>query len=155
MNDMTHWSTDGATAGATEIGAASLLLGGIVAEMAAGATAVQRRAFFRAAGARIAATHPIGEPEDLAALATSINRVWQDHGWGMARFEVADDGLLIMHAGAGHQLSPILGAATEQVLRPLLEGAYDAWLHMVGSGAGLCTRTLWWNEAETRLKHGR
>lgn len=148
---MAQWST----VGATELGAASILLGGIVAEVAAGATAVQRRAFFRAVGVRLAGTHPIGDPEDVASLTIAINRIWEEHDCGTVRFEVAEDCLLITHTGFGRKLAPILAGATEQVLRPLLEGAYDAWLHMAGSGADICTRTLWWNDTEARLKHGR
>lgn len=151
MNDMTHWST----ISATEVGAASLLLGGMVGEVAAGATTAQRRAFFRAVGARIAATHPVGDAEDIVALAESINRLWHQHDCGEVRFELAPDGLLITHTGFARRLSPILGGATEQVLRPILEGAYDAWLHTLGSGANLSTRTLWWSDTEARLKHGR
>ena len=151
MNDMTHWGT----ASATEVGAASLLLGGIVGEVAAGGTTAQRRAFFRAVGARIAAAHPVGDAQDIGALAESINRLWRQHDCGEVRFELAPDGLLITHMGFARSLSAILGGATEQVLRPILEGAYDAWRHTLGSGANLPTRTLWWSDAEARLKHGR
>jgi hypothetical protein len=151
MNDMTHWSTTSAT----EVSAASLLLSGMVGEVAAGATTAQRRAFFRAVGARIAATHAVGDAEDIIALAESINRLWHQYDCGQVRFELAPDGLLITHTDFTPRLSPILGDATEQVLRPILEGAYDAWLHTLGSGANLTTRTIWWSDTEARLKHGR
>ena len=151
MNAMSEWSTDNAT----ETTAASLLLGSIVAEVGGGATTAQRRAFFRAVGAWIAGAHPVGDVQDIAALAASINRLWREHDCGEVRFELADDGLLITHTGFARRLAPILGGATEHTLRPLLEGAYDAWLHTLGSGANLTTRTLWWSDTEARLKHGR
>ncbi|HXH16230.1 MAG TPA: hypothetical protein VNJ10_08880 [Sphingomonas sp.] len=151
MNDMAQWSTDTAT----EVGAANLLLGGMVGEVAAGATTAQRRAFFRAVGARIAATYPVGDAQDIESLAVSINRLWQQNDCGEVRFELVPDGVLITHTGFGRRLSRILGASTEQVLRPFLEGAYDAWLHSLGSSPILTTKTLWWNDMEARLKHGR
>ncbi|RYD28980.1 MAG: hypothetical protein EOP89_01130 [Lysobacteraceae bacterium] len=151
MNAMTEWSTDNAT----ETTAASLLLGNIVAEVEGSATTAQRRTFFRAVGARIAAGHPVGDAQDIAALAASINRLWREHDCGEVRFELAEDGLLITHTGFLRRLAPVIGDATEHTLRPLLEGAYDAWLHTLGSSTNLTTRTLWWTDTEVRLKHGR
>jgi hypothetical protein len=151
MNAMTEWSADDAT----ETTPATLLLGNIIAEVAGGATPAQRRAFFRAVGARIAKAHPIGDVADIATLAASINRLWTEHDCGEVRFEQVEDGLLITHTGFARRLSSMLGGATEQSLRPILEGAYDAWLHTLGSGTNLTTRTLWWSDTEARLKHGR
>ncbi len=148
---MTHWPIDNAV----EVGAAQLLLGSIAAEITASATAPQRRAFFRAVGTRIAATHPVGDAQDIGALATAINRIWHDHDCGKVMFELVEDGLLITHTGFGRRLSGSLRESTEQVLRPMLEGAYDAWLHTLGSGKDITTRTLWWSDTEARLKHGR
>jgi hypothetical protein len=151
MNAMAEWSTDHAT----ETTSATLVLSSLVAEVVAGASAAQRRAFFRAVGARIAAAHPVGDAQDIASLAASINRLWDEHDCGQVRFEQVEDGLLITHTGFARHLASTLGATTEQSLRPMLEGAYDGWLHTLGSSANLTTRTLWWSDTEARLKHGR
>ena len=149
MNAMTQWSTGADTC------ASSLFLGGIVAEVSGGATAAQRRAFFRAAGARIAAAHPLVKVSDLAGLAQSANRLWDEYGCGQASFVMTDDGILITHTNLLQNIAPTLGEETEHTLSPLLEGVYDAWLRSLGSGPALTTRTLWWSNTEARLKHGR
>jgi hypothetical protein len=151
MNAMTQWANESVA----ETCASSLFLGGIVAEVSAGATAGQRRAFFRAVGARIAASHPLVGVSDLTGLTVSVNTLWAEYGCGQVSFALADDGILITHTNLLQNISPILGEETEQTLSPLLEGAYDAWLRSLGSGAALTTRTLWWSNTEARLKHGR
>ncbi|MFC3580888.1 cellulose biosynthesis protein BcsD [Sphingomonas hylomeconis] len=148
---MTHWPTTIESASA----ASDLLLGGIVAEIAAGANAAQRRAFYRAVGSRIAALHPLGNVQDIAGLTTAVNTLWADYGCGQAKFAMADDGIVITHTNLPPSLSAVLGEAAEHTMGPLLEGAYDSWLRSLGSGPALTTRTLWWSNTEARLKHGR
>jgi hypothetical protein len=148
---MRQWSAETAV----ERSASSLFLGGIVAEVSAGATAGQRRAFFRAVGARIAASHPLVGVNDLAGLTVSVNMLWTEYGCGQVSFALADDGILITHTNLLQNIAPIFGEATEETLSPLLEGAYDAWLRSLGSGVALTTRTLGWSNTEARLKHGR
>lgn len=151
MNAMTQWQTTIEP----ETCASALLLGGIVAEVTAGANAAQRRAFFRAVGTRIATMHPLDNVSDLAGLTIAVNALWADYGCGQAKFALADDGIVITHTNLLQSLSPILGDASEQTLSPMLEGAYDTWLRSLGSGPSLTTRTLWWSNTEARLKHGR
>jgi hypothetical protein len=151
MNAMVQWPTEFKV----ESCPSSLFLSGVVAEVAAGATVTQRRAFFRAVGARIAALHPLVQVNDLAGLTVSANALWAEYGCGQAKFAMADDGIVITHTNFNQTVSPILGEETELTLSPLLEGVYDAWLHSLGSGPSLTTRTLWWSNTEARLKHGR
>lgn len=150
MTAMPMWANDTAT----ETCASALLLSGIAAEVGATAPRAQQAAFYRAVGARIAAAHPVDMVDDLAALAAAVNRVWLEYGCGQARFEMAADGIVITHGGAVRNLAPVLGQATEGMMRPLLEGVYDAWLRSLGSGRDVATWTLWWSEGEVRLKHG-
>ncbi len=150
MTAVPLWASDTAT----ETCASALLLGGIAAEVTATAPRGQQAAFYRAVGARIAAIHPVDLVDDLAALAAVVNRVWLEYNCGQARFEMAADGIVITHSGAVRNLAPVLGHATESVMRPVLEGVYDAWLRSLGSGRGVTTWTLWWNDGEVRLKHG-
>lgn len=148
---MTLWPTTSEA----ETCPSALLLGGIVAEVAAGANAAQRRAFYRAVGARIAALHPLDNVNDLAGLTVAVNALWRDYGCGQAKFVLAEDGIVITHTDLAQSFASILGDATEPTLSPLLEGAYDTWLRSLGSGPALTTRTLWWSNTEARLKHGR
>ncbi|KQN36933.1 hypothetical protein ASG37_04495 [Sphingomonas sp. Leaf407] len=150
MTAMPLWATETAT----ETCASALLLGGIAAEIGATAPRGQQAAFYRAVGARIAAIHPVDMVDDLSGLATVVNRVWLEYNCGQAQFDMAADGILITHSGAVRNLAPVLGHATEAVMRPVLEGVYDGWLRSLGSGRGVATWTLSWSEGEVRLKHG-
>ncbi len=139
---------------ATETCASALLLGGIAAEVTATAPRAQQAAFYRAVGARIAAIHPVDAVDDLAGMADIANRVWMEYGCGQVRFEMVPDGIVITHTGMVRNLLPVLGHATESIARPVLEGVYDAWFRSLGSGRDVSTWTLWWSDAEARLKHG-
>ena len=150
MSNTTRWSNPANS----QTGAAALILTGVALEISAGATSAQRRAFFRAVGGRIATIHPLDQVTDIAGLTNSTNALWHDYGCGEVRFEMAEDGILITHSGLAQNFFPVLGEATEQVLSPFLEGAYDGWLRTMGSGPRLTTRTLWWSNLEARLKHG-
>ncbi len=150
MTAMPMWTADAAT----ETCASALLLGGIAAEIGATAQRGQQAAFYRAVGARIAAIHPVDMANDLATLTQAVNRVWLEYGCGQARFEMAADGIVVTHVGAARNLLPVLGDATEAMVRPLLEGVYDGWLRPLGSGPAVTTWTLSWSDAEVRLKHG-
>jgi len=152
MIAMPPWTSPTTTA--TETSSAALLLAGVAAEVSATAPRAQQQAFFRAIGARIASTHPIEPVDDLGALATVVNRVWLDHGFGHVRFDMAEDGILITHVGAARNLISVLGQGTEPMVRPILEGVYDAWLRTLGSGNAVSTWTIGWNDSEVRLKHG-
>ncbi|MEP9401627.1 cellulose biosynthesis protein BcsD [Sphingomonas silueang] len=150
MTAMPPWADERAI----ETSTAALLLSGVAAEIAATTPRGQQAAFYRAVGARIAAIHPVGVVDDLAALTGAVNRVWMEYGSGEARFEMAADGIVIIHNDAVRGLAPLLGNATEGLMRPVLEGVYDAWLRPLGSSADVTTWTLWWSEGEVRLKHG-
>lgn len=135
--------------------AGALLLAGMVAEIRATASDAQRNALLRAAGVRIATLAPLTGVDDLTALTVRVNDFWSRHGCGSTRFALDEDGILITHSGLPTALGMLVGGRLEDVLRPVLEGIYSGWMRQMGGGPTLRTRTIRWNDAEIRLKHGR
>ncbi|MET0374181.1 MAG: hypothetical protein ABW128_07985 [Rhizorhabdus sp.] len=130
------------------------LVTAMIAEVAEASTAEQARGFFNAIGARLAALSPVAEVEDSDQLVERINRLWEAIGWGRVILEFDDHGLDIHHRELpllvdGHDAALWLRAAPD-----ILCGAYDTWLHSLGSGDQLSTRVLRTAGTTITLRHG-
>jgi hypothetical protein len=124
------------------------------AELAALLPPAQAQGFFRAVGRRMASGETLEAVGDMQELSARLGRFWQGLGWGMTEVTAGSDALLIRHYGAPACPAALSESAWRDVLRSVFEGAYDAWLRMLGSADTLETRGEWKGDM-LELRHGR
>ena len=127
-----------------------LLLG----EIAASGTAEQRRGMLIAIGRRVASLMLLGEKNDLAAVEERINGLWAALRWGSVGFEIDDSGIDIVHRGLPTPHQDQL-QDWQDLLSPVLEGAYAAWFGQISEGArNLHTRMTGSKAGQVEFRHG-
>ncbi|GMM61629.1 cellulose biosynthesis protein BcsD [Novosphingobium pituita] len=144
-----------ASGGATDAATgASFLVAMIARELASAATPDQHHGFFTAVGRRIAAVVALGDVEDLGTMTTRINALWAALGWGSAVVTVEDSAILVRHDGLYPESDAQMADPWRTLLPPLMEGTYDTWFRMMGSGQSLTT-TAHWKGHTLEIRHGR
>lgn len=154
----TDHATNGMAAGlaAFVAAAASEAFGAVPAE--------QVMSFYRAVGGRLAGFETLEGVHDVAGLSMRVNTFWQQLGWGEADFAVGEDAITVRHRG-GLLALPVPAVALSShgdevaqqwraVMEATLEGAYDTWFRMLGSGPTLRTVASWKSDI-LELRHGR
>lgn len=139
-----NWTDDGL----------ALLTAMIGSEIFATASRVQADAFFAAVGRRIAALLQVGDISDEAAIMSRINRLWQTLGWGETRLEMTENAIMIHHQGLPETLQGDIDGRWADMAPALLCGAYDAWLHALGSAPHIRTSVVRWRGGVMDLRHG-
>ena len=124
------------------------------AEVCESAPATQAQAFFSAIGRRMASLEPLEGVSDAAVLAARINGFWQDLGWGEIQLAVGDDAIVVHHRSLPKALTADQQHNWNTMLLGLLQGAYDAWFRVLGSGPALHTVAQWQGDM-VELRHGR
>ncbi|WP_260926366.1 cellulose biosynthesis protein BcsD [Novosphingobium sp. 9] len=115
----------------------------------------QARGFFRSVGKRLAGMEQLDGVNDVSGLSVRVNALWQRLGWGEADFAVGREAIIVRHRDA-----PLVADDPEDdpnwriALGAVLEGAYDAWFRMLGSGPVLKTESHW-TASTLELRHGR
>jgi len=126
----------------------------ILDEIAATASAEQRRGLLVAIGYRLAGLTAIPADADLDTLADRANHLWISLNWGSAGFELDDHGIDIVHRGLPTRQRDQL-QDWEQIVPPILEGAYGCWFGRLGGNTGkLSTRILRERAGEVELRYG-
>ena len=124
----------------------------------------QARGFFLSVGGRIAGFETLDGVNDVSGLSARVNAFWLALGWGEADFAVGSDAIIVRHRD-GPSLLPLPDASGDGAkadaakhwrvaLGAVLEGAYDSWFRMLGSGPTLVTVAEWKSET-LELRHGR
>ena len=114
----------------------------------------QARGFFLAIGKRMAALEPLDGINDTSALSARLNAFWATLDWGTAEIVVGDDAITVHHHGLPKSNALDKGRHWASMLLAVVEGAYDAWFRMLGSGPALVTRASWKGDT-FELHHGR
>jgi hypothetical protein len=126
----------------------------LLEEIAASGTAEQRRGMLIAIGRRVAALMPLGAKTDLAAVEERINGLWAALRWGSVGFEIDDSGIDIVHRGLPTPYQDQL-QDWQDVLPPVLEGAYAAWFSQMSDGVrNLHTRITASKAGQVEFRHG-
>jgi hypothetical protein len=123
-------------------------------ELFGAASPAQARGFYRSAGARMAAQHPIPPMRDLRELEGAVNAFWAPLGLGYATITLDAQGVLIRHRDAPEAITGDAGQHWNEALPALLEGAYDGWLRAMGSPEALVTRIEGHDESAIDIRHG-
>ncbi|MPS70596.1 cellulose biosynthesis protein BcsD [Novosphingobium aerophilum] len=139
-----------------QIGAGGLALFAAMAaaEVCEGAPTAQARGFFAAIGKRMAVLEPLEGVSDAAVLCARINGFWQDLGWGEVELAVGDDAIVVHHRNLPKSITPDPQGHWGTMMLGLLEGAYDGWFRVLGSGPALHTTARWQGDV-VELRHGR
>ncbi|MGH6744242.1 hypothetical protein EDF58_101993 [Novosphingobium sp. PhB57] len=124
------------------------------AEVCEGAPSAQAQGFFAAIGRRMATLEPLEGVSDAAVLCARINGFWQDLGWGEIELAVGDDAIVVHHRNLPKALASDQQGSWNTMLLGLLQGAYDAWFRVLGSGPALHTVAQWQGDV-IELRHGR
>ena len=114
----------------------------------------QAKGFFLAIGKRLAELETLDGVNDASALRTRLNAFWNALGWGEAEIVVGDDTIIVHHRGLPKAVAPDRGQHWAKMLQAVLEGAYDSWFRMLGSGPALVTTASWKGDT-FELRHGR
>ena len=113
----------------------------MIDEVFANATEEQALSFFAAAGARLAAAHPLPEHDGVAGLEQAINAVWRELGLGQVALAMAPDGIAIDHQGyAANEASR--SSSWPRAAGAVLRGAYGAWFQAIGGETKLHARLI-------------
>lgn len=144
-------SQDGGDSG---IGGLALMAISVAAEVSDGVPPEQAHGFFLAIGRRMADLEPLEGVNDASVLAARINAFWQALGWGAIELAVGKDAIVVIHRDLPNKIAPDPQGNWAAMLRGVLEGAYDCWFRVLGSGPALRT-TAEWNGDTLELRHGR
>jgi hypothetical protein len=85
----------------------------------------------------------LGDVEDLGTMTTRINALWAALGWGSAVVTVEDSAIVVRHDGLYPESDAQIADPWRTLLPPLMEGTYDTWFRMMGSGQSLTTTAHW------------
>lgn len=126
----------------------------ILEEVGSTASAEQYRGFLVAIGRRLSALVSMPDNSDLEMIEQRANELWSGLGWGSVGFEIDDEGIEIVHRGLPETERNHL-QKWEELLPPLLEGAYDAWFSQFGAeDRNLSTRVVRRRPGEVDLRYG-
>lgn len=140
--------------GDTGVGGLALMALSVAAEVSDGVPAEQAHGFFLAIGRRMADLEPLEGVNDTAVLAARINAFWQALDWGVIELVVTTDAIVVVHRDLPNKIAPDPHGHWAAMLRGVLEGAYDCWFRVLGSGPALRTTAVWTGDT-LELRHGR
>lgn len=115
---------------------------------------LQARGFFAAIGKRIAALEPLDGISDAAVLSMRLNEFWRALDWGEIELVLTSDSIVVHHRDLPRTLAPDPRGHWATMLAGVLEGAYDTWFRVLGSGPALTTHAEWKGDT-LELRHGR
>lgn len=136
------------------LGGLALMALSTAAEVCEAVPEQQAHGFFVAIGKRMAALEPLDGVNDAAALSMRINTFWHALDWGEIELVLASDGIIVRHRDLPNRIAPDPSGHWAAMLRGVLEGAYDSWFRVLGSGPALKTRAEWKGDT-LELRHGR
>lgn len=136
------------------VGGLALMAISVAAEVSDGVPAEQAHGFFVAIGRRMAALEPLDGVNDASVLCARINAFWQALDWGEIELAVGRDALVVRHRDLPTEIAPDRAGHWSRMLLGVLEGAYDAWFRVLGSGPALRTTAEWQGDV-LELRHGR
>lgn len=136
------------------VGGLALLAISTANEMAEGIPEEQAHGFFMAIGRRMAALEPLEGVNDASVLCARINAFWQALDWGEIELAVGRDAIVVRHRDLPTEIAPDRAGHWARMLLGVLEGAYDSWFRVLGSGPALRT-TAEWKGDTLELRHGR
>lgn len=136
------------------IGGLALMAMSMAAEVCEGIPAAQAHGFFLAIGRRMAELEPLEGVNDSSVLAARINTFWQALDWGEIELTVGKDAIVVQHRDLPNKIAPDPQGHWAAMLLGVLEGAYDCWFRVLGSGPVLKT-TAEWKGDTLELRHGR
>lgn len=135
-------------------GGLALLAMMTAAELYEAVPEAQAKGFFQAIGKRMAALEPLDGVNDASVLRARINAFWEALNWGEAELVVGDDTITVHHRGLPEAVAPDQERHWARMLLAVLEGAYDSWFRLLGSGPALVTSASWKGDT-FELRHGR
>ena len=141
-------------AGEIGVGGLALLALSTAAEVYDGVPEEQARGFYLAVGRRMAALEPLDGVNDASVLAARINAFWQALDWGQIEIVVGKEAILVRHHDLPTKVAPDTDRYWKFMLIAVLEGAYDSWFRVLGSGPSLRTTSEWKGDA-IEFRHGR
>ncbi|PNU03618.1 cellulose biosynthesis protein BcsD [Novosphingobium guangzhouense] len=136
------------------VGGLALLAISTASEVSEGIPEEQAHGFFLAIGRRMAALEPLEGVNDASVLCARINAFWQALDWGEIELAVGRDAIVVRHRDLPTEIAPDRAGHWARMLLGVLEGAYDAWFRVLGSGPALRT-TAEWKGDTLELRHGR
>ena len=142
------------TPGDVGVGGLALLALSTAAEVCDGVPEEQARGFFLAVGRRMAALEPLDGVNDASVLCARINAFWQALDWGEIELAVGKEAIIVRHRDLPNRIAPDPHGYWAFMLLTVLEGAYDSWFRVLGSGPVLRT-TAEWKDDTVELRHGR
>ncbi|EIZ78056.1 hypothetical protein WSK_3366 [Novosphingobium sp. Rr 2-17] len=141
-------------AGEVGVGGLALLALSTAAEVCEGVPEEQARGFFHAIGKRMGALEPLEGVNDASVLRARINAFWQALDWGEVDLAVGKDSIIVEHRDLPNNIAADSEGHWAMMLLAVLEGAYDGWFRVLGSGPALTT-TAQWKGNTVELRHGR
>lgn len=136
------------------VGGLALLAISTAAEICEAVPENQARGFFLSLGKRMAALEPLEGVTDVGSLTASVNAFWKALDWGHVQIEAGERGFTVLHDDLPNRIAPDPHGHWHTMLCAVLEGAYDSWFRILGSGPALTTRAKWQGDT-LELHHGR
>lgn len=142
--------------GPGEVGTGGLALMAMAtaAEVCEAVPEEQARGFFLAIGRRMAALEPLDGVNDASVLCARINTFWQALDWGEIELALGKEAIIVRHRDLPNRIAPDPDGHWARMLLGVLEGAYDSWFRVLGSGPTLRTVAEWKGDT-VELRHGR
>jgi hypothetical protein len=140
--------------GGTAVGGLALMAITMAAEVCEGVPPAQAHGFFVAIGRRMAAIEPLEGVNDASVLAARINAFWHALDWGGIELSLGNEAIVVRHGDLPNKIAPDPQGHWHRMLLGVLEGAYDSWFRVLGSGPALTT-TAEWKGDTVELRHGR
>ncbi len=141
-------------AGETGVGGRARMAISMAAEVCEGVPEAQAHGFVLAIGHRMAALEPLEGVNDASVLAARINAFWQALDWGEIELALGNEAIVVRHRDLPNKIAPDPQGHWARMLLGVLEGAYDSWFRVLGSGPALRT-TAEWKGDTLELRHGR
>ncbi|MEE4451712.1 cellulose biosynthesis protein BcsD [Novosphingobium resinovorum] len=136
------------------VGGLALLAISTASEICEAIPEEQAHGFFLAIGRRMAALEPLDGVNDASVLCARINAFWLALDWGEIELAVGRDAIIVRHRDLPTEIAPDRAGHWARMLLGVLEGAYDCWFRVLGSGPALRT-TAEWKGDTLELRHGR
>ncbi|WP_404479636.1 cellulose biosynthesis protein BcsD [Novosphingobium sp. BL-52-GroH] len=140
--------------GEVGVGGLALMAISVAAEVSEGVPAEQAHGFFVAIGRRMADLEPLEGVNDASVLCARINAFWLALDWGEIELAVGKEAIIVRHRDLPNKIVPDHQGNWAAMLLGVLEGAYDSWFRVLGSGPALRT-TAEWKGDTLELRHGR
>lgn len=136
------------------VGGLALLAISTAAEVGEAVPEDQAHGFYVAIGRRMAALEPLEGVNDASVLCARINAFWQTLGWGEIELTLGREAISVRHRDLPIAIVPDRAGLWSRMLQGVLEGAYDSWFRVLGSGPVLKTTAEWKGDV-LELRHGR